>query len=701
MRWDNLRLVEPSGRETMSVPLFEQGAVLRRFDTPEFRGITFYEVRARSIINRVPEASRVPFRWTINPYRGCSHACFYCLSGDTPVLMATGRPKPLREVRVGDVVYGTIREGSYRRYTPTPVLAHWATMKAAYRIVLEDGTKLIASGDHRFLTNRGWKYVTQDGRHQRAHLTTNNRFLGTGMFAEPPLDGTEYRRGYLCGMIRGDALLRSYSYARAGRASPSTVHRFRLALVDLEALHRTRAYLSDSGLATRDFVFQEAVGARRALSAIRSSSLGGISAIHELVLWPHSPSDEWRKGFLAGIFDAEGSYSRGILRISNTDPAIIDTLRAALTRFGFTFAVELVDRSPPVTYIRLRGGLREHLRFFHTVDPAITRKRTIDGVAIKGNVPLRVSAVEPLGVDLPMFDITTGTGDFIANGVVSHNCFARNTHTYLDLDYGEDFNSQIVVKVNAAELLRKELAARTWKGEHIAMGTNVDPYQRAEGRYRLMRGILEALRDVGNPFSILTKGSLILRDLDLLKQCAEVTDVGANVSVGFVDRDMWRLLEPGTPSPQTRLEVCRKLNEAGIECGVLMAPIIPFLTDAPAQLEATVRAIAASGATHVGPIVLHLRTGAREWFMGWLQEHHPELVGRYERLYGSRAYAPKAFQEEISGRVHELAQRFGVGPRGPGDARRIRERTAVAEAAGRMRQEPAEQLSLIEPVSRR
>ena len=175
-----------------------------------------------------------------------------------------------------------------------------------------------------------------------------------------------------------------------------------------------------------------------------------------------------------------------------------------------------------MTVIRLRGGLRECVRFFLTVDPAITRKRTIpEGTALKSDANLRVASIEPLGVDLPMYDITTGTGDFIANGVVSHNCFARKTHTYLDLDAGEDFNSQIVVKVNAPELLRKELAKKSWRGEHIAMGTNVDPYQRAEGRYRLMRGILEELRDAANPFSILTKGSLILRDIDLLEECAE------------------------------------------------------------------------------------------------------------------------------------------------------------------------------------
>src|SRR5439155_19839200 len=135
-------------------------------------------------------------------------------------------------------------------------------------------------------------------------------------------------------------------------------------------------------------------------------------------------------------------------------------------------------------------------------------------------------------------------------------------------------------------------------------------------------------------------------------------------SVGFVDRALWRSLEPGTPSPQKRLDVCRTLNEAGIPCGVLMAPIIPFISDSDEQLEATVEAIAGTGATHVSPIVLHLRTGAREWYMQWLAENRPELVDRYERLYGRSAYAPKAFQEEITGRVHELAERFSVGDRG-------------------------------------
>ncbi|MFC1421081.1 Rv2578c family radical SAM protein [Streptacidiphilus cavernicola] len=241
-------------------------------------------------------------------------------------------------------------------------------------------------------------------------------------------------------------------------------------------------------------------------------------------------------------------------------------------------------------------------------------------------------------------------------------CFARSTHGYLDLDTGHDFDSQIVVKVNAAELLRRELAAPRWQGGHIAMGTNVDCYQRAEGRYRLMPGILSALRDRANPFSILTKGSLILRDLPILEQAAQVTEVSTAVSVGFTDHELWRSVEPGTPSPAKRLEVCRTLIDHGIACGVLMAPVLPHLSDSPEQLRATVRAIAAAGVSSVTPLVLHLRPGAREWYFHWLGRHRPDLVRRYEALYRDSAYAPTWYQRRITRQVHELAAEYGMGP---------------------------------------
>lgn len=249
-------------------------------------------------------------------------------------------------------------------------------------------------------------------------------------------------------------------------------------------------------------------------------------------------------------------------------------------------------------------------------------------------------------------------------------CFARNTHTYLDMDAGNDFNTQIVVKVNAPELARRELAGPRWRGEHVAMGTNVDCYQRAEGRYQLMPGIIGALRDAANPFSILTKGTLILRDIELLCEAAGVTDVALNVSVGFVDKAISRSVEPGAPSPERRLGICAAMTEHGLQCGVLMGPVLPFLTDSPDQLEAVVRLAAEAGATHVSPIVLHLRPGAREWFLRWLAETHPDLVDRYRQFYGAGAYAPKAYQHQVSERVAALAARYGVGRASPYRARR-------------------------------
>ncbi|HEY4849221.1 MAG TPA: intein-containing Rv2578c family radical SAM protein [Streptosporangiaceae bacterium] len=673
MRWDGIRIDtggpgQPSAAghqgATSAPALFERGAMARSFDTPGFRGMTFFEVHAKSIINRVPEASRVPFRWTINPYRGCSHGCVYCLMGGTPILMADGRTKPLANVRAGDAIYGTIRSGNYRRYVVTTVMAHWQTVKPAYRIMLEDGTWLAASGDHRFLSDRGWKHVigAESGPLQRPHLTLNNKLMGVGAFAEPPKDSPDYRRGYLSGMIRGDGCISRARYRRAD-GSTASAPQFRLALTDTEALDRTGGYLARVGIGCTEFTFAEATSTRQRMAAIRCGGRDQIGVIEWLIGWPDSPTLDWRKGFLAGIFDAEGSHSGGILRISNTDPALLDWLRSCLRVLGFAFATErqFTARGKPLTSFRITGGLPEKLRFFLTTDPAITRKRSIEGTAIKNNARLGVTSIEPFGLDLPMFDITTGTGDFIANGVVSHNCFARNTHTYLDLDAGHDFDSKIVVKVNAPQLVRKELAARKWQGEHIAMGTNVDCYQRAEGRYQLMPGILRALVDARNPFSILTKGTLILRDLDLLVAAAEVTEVGLSVSAGCMDEDLWRTLESGTPSPRRRLGVCATLTEHGLPCGVLMGPVVPFLSDSPAQLEATVRQVAEAGATHVSPIVLHLRPGAREWFMAWLAEHHPALVPRYRGLYGGRAYAPKDYQRQISEQVRILAERHGVG----------------------------------------
>jgi DNA repair photolyase len=219
-------------------------------------------------------------------------------------------------------------------------------------------------------------------------------------------------------------------------------------------------------------------------------------------------------------------------------------------------------------------------------------------------------------------------------------CFARPTHKYLDFDAGRDFEREIVVKVNAPELLRAELARPSWKGEHVALGTNTDPYQWVEGRYRLMPGIWEALRDARNPCSVLTKSPLLLRDLPLMKEIAERTEFAAALSVPTIDEKVWRATEPHTPNPKARLEAVSELTRAGIRTGVLVAPLMPGVNDAPEQVAPILELASQAGADYVTPIALHLRGEVRKLYFDWLREHRPELVPRYKELYRRGAYAP-------------------------------------------------------------
>jgi len=268
-------------------------------------------------------------------------------------------------------------------------------------------------------------------------------------------------------------------------------------------------------------------------------------------------------------------------------------------------------------------------------------------------------------------------------------CFARPTHTYLDMDAGRDFEREIVVKVNAPEVLRTELGRASWKGEHVAMGTNTDPYQWVEGRYKLMRGIWEALRDFANPCSVLTKSPLLLRDLDLLREIAEVTEVHANLSIPTMDEKPWRASEPHTPSPKARMEAVAELNRAGIPAGILVAPLMPGINDDPKQVERILEAAGEAGATGVSGIALHLRGEVRGIYMEWLRAYRPDLVPRYEALYARGAYAPREEQDRLRRLLTTTHVRTGHEPprRSPADTRGVLR--APAERPAERRGEPS------------
>ena len=284
---------------------------------------------------------------------------------------------------------------------------------------------------------------------------------------------------------------------------------------------------------------------------------------------------------------------------------------------------------------------------------AVERVRTFDTPEFRGMTFLEVESKTALnrvrGMPFP-WSINPYRG---CSHACSY-CFARPTHAYLNLSPLEDFERTVVVKTNVAEVLRRELARPSWRGEHVALGTNTDPYQRCEGRYRLMPGIIHALGESRTPFSILTKGTLVTRDLDALQTAARTVDVAAALTVGMLDEGVWRSAEPGTPSPAARLAAVRKLNDAGIPTGIMLAPIMPGLNDDEAQLGELVDAAVAAGAVHITPIVLHLRPGVREVFWPWLEAEHPGLVARYRELYDPSAkggYAAAAYRERVHGIV--------------------------------------------------
>jgi DNA repair photolyase len=434
-------LSNPQGRfERREIEAVDDGWYAEEAPTSIVTSVT--PDRARGIITR-NDSPDLPFEYSINPYRGCEHGCIYCMSGDTPVLMADGTRRPLADLRPGDTLYGTMRVGAQRCYARTHVLANFSVVKPAFRLTLTGGTMLVAGSDHRFLTEQGWKYVRGGtGSGGRPRLTPGDRLMGLPVHAVPAAD-------------------------------------------------------------------------------------------------------------LAGQEVESGSH-------------------------------------------------------------------------------LRVASVVPLGASLKLHDITTGTGDFIANGVVSHNCYARPSHAYLGLSSGIDFETRLLYKADAGQVLEEELARPGYVVKPITIGANTDPYQPVERTLRVTRSILEVLTRTRHPLSIITKSSLILRDLDLLTDLASDGLVNVAISVTTLDADTKRALEPRTASPAARLRVLSELKAAGVPAGVMVAPVIPAITDH--EMEAILAAAAAAGAGWAGYILIRLPHEVKDLFREWLAQHFPERAAHVMAL---------------------------------------------------------------------
>ncbi len=622
------------------------------------------EDHSKSILatNNSPD---VGFRWSVNPYRGCIHACAYCLAGDTRVTLADGRTKPIRDLRVGDEIYGTTIEDGERRLVRTHVLAHWQTLKRAHRVALADGTELVASGDHRFLTDGGWRYVTSGGT-KRAELTLGAAFVGTGDLGAVAEPGYEYMRGYVCGTIRGE----STAFERLRRRRKATPSRSRLRLVDLEGLRRTRRYLADAEVVRSDdflFVQATATGTAPPMRAVHTQE---ANAVRRVIEWPVQRSNEWARGFLAGIFDSEGSFEGGVLRLVCGDGRIFDAVTSSLELFGFEVDLEPSTSTSPASVIVGRT-LRDALRFFHLVDPANRRKIDLEGLAVAPSQDLEVESITDLGFDMPMFDITTGTGDFIANGIVSHNCYARPTHEYLSLGAGTDFERKIVVKPRAPELLRESFEKTSWKGELIVFSGITDCYQPLESKLRLTRGCLEVCAEYRNPVGIITKSPVIERDIDVLQQLAREAGVRVSVSVPFWDPEAAKAMEPMVTTPERRMKIIETLAKAGIPVGVSVSPIVPGLNDD--HLGDVLERARDAGARHAFYVLLRLPGAVKDVFEKALREklplraekvlrrlreaHHGKL---YDASFGSRGRGDGVYADTIRMLFERTAKRCGL-----------------------------------------
>jgi DNA repair photolyase len=459
-----------------------------------------YEDQTRNIL-ATNDSPDVGFKWSVNPYRGCQHACSYCVGGDTEILMADGTTCPIRELRAGDEVYGTLKRGGVRRLVRTRVKAHWQTLKPAFRIVLADGRSLVASADHRFLTPHGWRRV-------------------------------EKMRGRATSLV--------------GARMPARRVELRLA----------------SGAVTMAML----LGAR----------------------------DE----------------------------------RRATTR--------VLDDSETV------------------IDPAHD-----------------VVAVEDLRGHQAMFDITTGTGDFIANGVVSHNCYARPGHEYLSFSAGTDFEKKIVVKPRAAELLREAFEKKSWKGELIVFSGVTDCYQPLERTKGITRACLEVCAEFKNPVGIITKSPVVERDIDVLQELARVASVRVSISVPFWDPDAARAMEPWVTTPQRRMKIVETLAKAGIPVGVSISPIVPGLNDE--HLGEVLKAASEAGAVHAFYVLLRLPGAVKEVFEERLRQNLPlraeKILRRmreahggklYDSSYGTRQTGHGQYAQMIAALFERTAKRYGL-----------------------------------------
>ncbi len=621
----------------------------------------FYHDPSRTLL-ATNDSPDIPFDTSLNPYRGCEHGCAYCLAPETPVLFADLRWRPLAEVRVGDAIVGfdeTPPAGGVRKLRRAVVEAVWESRKPTVRIVTRS-SEVVTTADHRWLQARDFRWS------RTSQLARGRRLRSLPVVGDEPEDD-DYRLGYVNGMTLGDGTFRFEPGWRSDKLGFPQSY-WRVALVDREPLERLSTCLAGFGVDVPIRGFDGGPRAPRPLQKVETRALRQLAVLHDL-LRKDPPTRGFRRGFLAGFFDAEGSNGSS-LRFSQKDRRVLRRVQRYAASLGFETRLEPRE---PTSALRLVGSTAERLRFFSTIRPALTRKVDRLFGCRPATRPEPIEAVEP-GPVRDVVDIQTSTGTFYAAGLATHNCYARPTHEYLGFSAGLDFETRILVKSDAPELLRKKLSSKGWKPQVVALSGVTDAYQPAEQKLRITRRCLEVFAEFRNPVGIVTKSALVARDVDLLSEMAAWNGAVVQVSLTTLDDGLRRALEPRTASPRRRLEAIRTLADAGVPVGAMIAPIIPGLNDA--EVPALVEAAAGAGARSASPIVLRLPHGLAPLFEDWLERHFPErrekVMNRVRSIRGGRVNDPRfhsrmrgsgLFADQIHGLFELARRRAGLGDR--------------------------------------
>jgi len=627
------------------------------------------------------------FGASVNPYRGCQHACSDCLLPETSVLRADMTSSPIGELKPGDEIVGLDEfpaDGHHTRKLRNSVVEHvWWSRQSTIRVVT-DRAEVVTTAEHRWLQwwMFRWSRTTQlqVGRRLR-HLMNPTRVA---------LDA-DYRVGYVAGLSLGDGTFRYEPGWRSDKLGFPAAY-WRVAMIDRAPLERCIEFMRPLGVELFLRPFDGGKSARQPLFKVETRSLSKLEIVSK-VIRTELDSESFRRGWLAGFFDAEG-HNSGTLRVSQLDQAVLERVIRYAASLGFKFKLE--PRENHASSARLVGTVSERMRFFAAVRPAIQRKINACFELDPVTSAATIAAIEP-GPIRDVVDIQTSTRTFYANGLATHNCYARPTHEYLGYSAGLDFSTKILVKPRAAELLRKQLMSPAWKPQVVALSGVTDPYQPAERRLRITRGCLEVLAEFKNPVGIVTKGFLVTRDADVLAELASVNAASVMISVTTLDPELQRKMEPLASPPSKRLAAIEALAKAGVPVGVMAAPMIPGLTDH--ELPAILQAAANAGAKNAGFVVLRLPHGVKELFADWLAQHVPErrekVLNRLRSLHGGALYDSRyAHRQRGAGEfAAQIEALFALGLKRAGLARRGPE---LSTAAFR-RPGFADQLSLFSP----